>query len=89
AKGGTGLGLPIVKALTELHGGQLNIESKVGLGTTITVYLPGIAKVVPADDGLADDDDEDDDADEDHGYSRESDDANVAEVEPFVAKASP
>lgn len=37
---GTGLGLPIVKGLTELHGGQLRIESEVGKGTTVSVQLP-------------------------------------------------
>ncbi len=35
--GGAGLGLPIAKALTELHGGQLGITSTVGVGTTATV----------------------------------------------------
>ncbi len=37
---GTGLGLPIVKALVELHGGSLTIESKLGVGTTVRVRLP-------------------------------------------------
>jgi two-component system cell cycle sensor histidine kinase PleC len=37
---GTGLGLPISRALAELHGGTLEIESSAGLGTTVTVRLP-------------------------------------------------
>lgn len=38
---GTGLGLPIVKGLAELHGGNVAIASKPGQGTTVTVTLPG------------------------------------------------
>lgn len=37
---GTGLGLPMVKSLIELHGGRLTIKSTVGKGTTVCVKLP-------------------------------------------------
>jgi two-component system cell cycle sensor histidine kinase PleC len=37
---GTGLGLPIVKSLVELHSGQFAIESAVGKGTKVTMVLP-------------------------------------------------
>lgn len=39
--GGTGLGLAIVKHVVERHRGRLEIASRVGVGTTITVKLPG------------------------------------------------
>lgn len=38
---GTGLGLPLVKAMVELHGGTLEIFSREGRGTTTTVRMPG------------------------------------------------
>ena len=37
---GIGLGLPIAKALVELHGGALLIDSETGRGTSITIRLP-------------------------------------------------
>jgi signal transduction histidine kinase len=37
---GTGLGLPLTLALVEIHGGQIQLQSKVGAGTTVTVRLP-------------------------------------------------
>jgi signal transduction histidine kinase len=37
---GTGLGLPLARHLTELHGGRLDLESQVGVGTTITLNFP-------------------------------------------------
>ena len=37
---GTGLGLPLTKALAEQHGGSLDLQSEVGVGTTVTVSFP-------------------------------------------------
>jgi signal transduction histidine kinase len=37
---GTGLGLPLAKAIVELHRGRLEIDSHPGRGTTVTVALP-------------------------------------------------
>ncbi len=37
---GTGLGLPLTKGLMEAHGGTLEIKSKKGVGTTVTVLFP-------------------------------------------------
>jgi signal transduction histidine kinase len=37
---GTGLGLPLSKGLVELHGGYLDLQSQVGVGTTVTVRFP-------------------------------------------------
>jgi signal transduction histidine kinase len=42
---GTGLGLPLTKALVELHGGCLDLQSQVGVGTTVTVRFPA-ARIV-------------------------------------------
>jgi PAS domain S-box-containing protein len=37
---GAGLGLPVTQSLVDLHGGELEIESARGVGTTVTVRLP-------------------------------------------------
>lgn len=37
---GTGLGLSVVKGLVQLHGGTINIDSKLGVGTCVEVTLP-------------------------------------------------
>jgi len=49
---GAGLGLPFAKAVIELHGGSLAIESRLASGTTVTITLPvvpsGVESVVAA-----------------------------------------
>lgn len=37
---GTGLGLPLTKKLVELMGGVFEIQSELGLGTTVTIHFP-------------------------------------------------
>jgi signal transduction histidine kinase len=37
---GTGLGLPLSQKLMELHGGTLEIESELGVGTVVTITFP-------------------------------------------------
>ncbi len=38
--GGTGLGTKIVKDVVDAHGGQITVESEVGVGTTFRLRLP-------------------------------------------------
>ncbi len=37
---GSGLGLAIVKSIVDMHAGRIEVESRVGAGTTVTVILP-------------------------------------------------
>ena len=43
--GGTGLGLPICKKLTELMGGKIEVQSKIGEGTTFSITVPKTIEV--------------------------------------------
>jgi signal transduction histidine kinase len=45
---GTGLGLPIAKALVEAHGGAMMLSSEVAKGTSFTFYLPAVDIASPA-----------------------------------------
>jgi signal transduction histidine kinase len=48
---GTGLGLPLVKSFVELHDGSLDIQSGIGVGTTVTIRFPA-ERVLDAPDQL-------------------------------------
>jgi signal transduction histidine kinase len=43
---GTGLGLALVKAMMELHGGTVTISSQVSVGTTVTLHFPDSATAI-------------------------------------------
>jgi two-component system cell cycle sensor histidine kinase PleC len=48
AEGGTGLGLPIVKSLVELHGGEFQLRSELRKGTEAIVLMPAERVLRPA-----------------------------------------
>jgi signal transduction histidine kinase len=47
-RGGPGLGLALVKALVELHGGWVALESEPGAGAAFTCHLPEVAHISEA-----------------------------------------
>ena len=48
--GGAGLGLAIVRSIAELHGGNVDLQSEPGAGTTVTLSLPSPqSPQIPAD----------------------------------------
>ena len=47
-RGGTGLGLAIVKHILNRHRGELEISSKLGVGSTFTVVLDALPNAIPA-----------------------------------------
>ncbi len=57
---GVGIGLALVREIVEEHGGRLDVESRVGRGTTLRIHLPlaeGVevpAAALPAGDGAPD-----------------------------------
>jgi len=54
-QGGTGLGLPLVKSLVELHGGMIRVKSARGRGTVVTLKFPAnrVGQARETDDRLA------------------------------------
>jgi signal transduction histidine kinase len=43
--GGSGLGLAIVKRVVQLHGGSVEVDSTLGKGTAVTIFLPAVQLV--------------------------------------------
>ncbi len=50
--GGLGLGLSLVRTLTELHGGTITASSAPGAGSTFVVVFPGLAELIDTRSGV-------------------------------------
>jgi len=48
SSGGSGLGLAIVQWIVNAHGGRIGIESRLGSGSTVTVWLPSVERSHPS-----------------------------------------
>ena len=46
-QGGTGLGLSIAYGIIKEHQGRIEVESKVGVGTTFCIYIPRSPEAKP------------------------------------------
>jgi PAS domain S-box-containing protein len=46
---GVGLGLPTVRQIVEQHGGTIDVDSTIDVGTTMTIWLPRLAEADPSE----------------------------------------
>ena len=49
---GTGLGLSISKQIIQGHNGRIEVKSKMGVGTSFSVYFPRVARTIPRNDSV-------------------------------------
>jgi len=47
AASGTGLGLSICKQIIQGHNGRIEVKSKMGVGTSFTIHLPRVSRMMP------------------------------------------
>ena len=45
-EGGSGLGLPTARKIIEAHGGRINVQSEVGIGTKFTLEFPTLRRII-------------------------------------------